>query len=89
MKIDMTEFVMLAGTELAEQMIRNRVTLNKNHIDLILDYAEEQCSSMYHVRMEPDSPVFYMYFEHKLDMDNMIIFSQNIDPATDDDSKYH
>ena len=85
----MTEFVMLAGTELAVQMIRNRVAFNKNHIDFILDYAEDNCCSMYHVRIETDAPVFYIYFEHMLDKDNVVLFSQNIESVTDDDSKYH
>lgn len=89
MKIDMTEFVMMAGTELAVEMIRNRVAFNKNYIDFILDYAEEQCSSMYHVRSEPNAPVFYMYFEHVLDKDQMIHFSQNLTESSNDDSKYH
>ena len=89
MKIDMTEFVMLAGTELAVQMIRNRLTFDKNNIDIILDYAEHNCGSMYHVRVEPDAPVFYVYFEHMLDKDNVLFFSRNLAESDNDDSKYH
>ena len=85
----MTEFVMLAGTELAVQMIRNRVAFNKNHIDLVLDNAESLCGSLYHVRMESDAPYFYIYFESSLDKDELVYHCQNLNNEEEEGSKYH
>ena len=41
MKLDMAEFVMLAGTELAVTLIRNRITLTKDMLDEVLDFVDE------------------------------------------------
>lgn len=88
MKIDMTEFVMLAGTDLAVTMIRNRISIHPDMIDDVLDFAEDYCAGMFHVRSEPNS-YSYIYFENPVDRDNVVSLCQKISTYADNDSKYH
>lgn len=86
----MTEFVMLAGTELAVTMIRNRIAVSHELIDDVLDFAESYCVGMYHVRIDanPEAPS-YIYFENHIDKDNVTSLCQKISAVVSSDSKYH
>jgi len=88
MKLDITEFVMLAGTELAIQMIRNRVTIEPDAIEAVMEFTEEICVGLYHIRLDPKS-YSYIYFENPVDKDNVISLCQKISSTECSDSKYH
>ena len=88
MKLDITEFVMLAGTELAIQMIRNRIAIAPDIIDTVSEFAEEMCTGLYHIRLDPNS-YSYIYFENPVDRDNILALCHKIDSADPSDSKYH
>ena len=88
MKIDMTEFVMLAGTELAVNMIRNRIVVPADILDSVLDFVEEYATGLYHFRRDPNI-ADYIYFESHIDKDNTISFCQKISPTLPESDKYH
>jgi len=88
MKLDMAEFVMLAGTELAVTLIRNRITLTKDMLDEVLDFVDEYSTGFYHVRVDPTG-YSYIYFENVIDKENTVNLCHKIRPDPIKESKYH